>query len=103
MYFALALLATSMSFVLEFSNYITITLAKLQVSGFKQSDNWYLVSKLIFRMFGIDMYKFHSLIHEGLDVDRKNAKPYSKAFGQASSVGNSSNTPKNEGIYQYWL
>ena len=46
---ATTLLAQSISFVHELCNYITITLAELKSSGFSSQDNWYLMSKLLFR------------------------------------------------------
>lgn len=67
---ATTMLAQSISFIHELSNYITITLAELKLSGFSSQDNWYLMSKLLFRMFAIDFHKVRSIIGEGLDVDK---------------------------------
>ena len=57
MSFAATLLANSMSFAHELCNYVTLTLGELRSSGFARRDNWYLVSKLIFRMFAVDFHK----------------------------------------------
>ena len=67
---ATTVLAKSVSFIHELSNYITITLAELKRSGFSSQDNWYLISKLLFRMFAIDFHKVRSIIGEGLDIDK---------------------------------
>lgn len=62
------LLAQSVSFAHELSNYITMKLAELGVSGFDKGDVWFLVSKLIFHMFAIDFNKVRLVVREGLDV-----------------------------------
>ena len=68
---ATTMLAQSMSFVHELCNYITVTLAELRASGFQKKDNWYLLTKLLFRMFAIDFNKVRSVVVEGLDVDKQ--------------------------------
>ena len=68
----MAMLAQSMSFIHELCNYITVTLAELKASGFQKKDNWYLLTKLLFRMFAIDfLNKVRSVVIEGLDVDKQ--------------------------------
>ena len=67
------MLAQSMAFAHELCNYVTLTLAELQASGFLKRDNWFLVSKLIFRMFALDFHKVRSAVVEGLDVDKNDA------------------------------
>ena len=68
---ASTMLAQSMSFIHELCNYITVTLAELKASGFPRKDNWYLLTKLLFRMFAIDFNKVRSVVIEGLDVDKQ--------------------------------
>ena len=66
------LLAQSILFLHELTNYITLTLAELKCSGFSADEVWYLMSKLVFWMFAIDFHKVRSIIGEGLDVDKTN-------------------------------
>ena len=71
---ATTMLAQSMSFVHELCSYITVTLAELKVSGFPKKENWFLLTKLLFRMFAIDFNKVRSVVIEGLDVDKQDKK-----------------------------
>ena len=70
--FASTLLSESISFLHELSNYITLTLAELRCSGFSAQDNWYLMTKILYRMFAIDFHKVRSIVGEGLDIDKSN-------------------------------
>ena len=54
---ASTLLAHSMSFTHELCNYVTLTLAELKVAGYDKKDYWFLVSKLLYRMFAIDFLR----------------------------------------------
>ena len=67
---ATTMLALSISFVHELCNYITVTLAELKASGFQEKDNWYLLTKHMFRMFAIECNKVRSVVVEGLDMDK---------------------------------
>ena len=68
---AVTMLAQSSSFLHELCNYVTLTLAELNTSGYEKADVWYLMSKILYRMFAIEFNKVRSAVSEGLDVDRK--------------------------------
>ena len=84
---ATTLLAQSMSFVHELCNYITLTLAELRTAGFDKKSYWFLMSKLIYRMFAIDCHKVRSAVGEGLDVDKNNESKSRKTLARRALWG----------------
>ena len=84
---ASTLLAHSMSFVHELCNYVTLTLAELKVAGYDKRDYWFLVSKLIYRMFAIDFFKVRSAVGEGLDIDKSDELKSRKTLARRALWG----------------
>ena len=84
---ATTMLAQSMSFIHELCNYITVTLAELRASGFQSKDNWYLLTKLLFRIFAIDFNKVRSVVIEGLDVDKQDKEGARKQLAKRALWG----------------
>ena len=84
---ASSMLNLSMSFVLELSNYVTLTLAELKTSGYDKKDYWFLVSKLLYRMFAIDFNKVRSTVGEGLDVDKNDELKSRKTLARRALWG----------------
>ena len=68
---AVTMLAQSSAFLHELCNYVTLTLAELKTSGYDKVNVWWLMSKILFRIFAIEFHKVRSGVGEGLDVDRK--------------------------------
>ena len=68
---AVTMLAQSSAFLHELCNYVTLTLAELKTSGYEKADVWYLMSKLLYRIFAIEFNKVRSGVGEGLDIDKK--------------------------------
>ena len=84
---ATTMLAQSMSFIHELCNYITVTLAELKASGFPAKENWFLLTKLLFRMFAIDFNKVRSVVVEGLDVDKQDKEGARKLLARRTLWG----------------
>ena len=84
---ASTLLAHSMSFTHELCNYVTLTLVELKVAGYDKKDYWFLVSKLLYRMFAINFFKVRSAVGEGLDVDKSDELKSRKTLARRALWG----------------
>ena len=75
------LLADTITFITELSEFMSSTLRTLRQAGFERMNAWNLVSKLVHRILGVDCYLKRGLSFELLDAKAHKALAVSVLWG----------------------